>query len=86
MAALPERMHVLAFDRRGHGDASKPAAGYGVRDFADDVRAFMDAVGLPVAVFVGASSGGYVAQRVAVDDPGRTLALALRLLDIPTGP
>jgi len=76
MAALPERMHVLAFDRRGHE----------VRDFADDMRAFMDAVGLPVAVLVGASSGGYVAQRVAVDDPGRTLALALRLLDIPTGP
>jgi pimeloyl-ACP methyl ester carboxylesterase len=85
MAALPERIHVLAFDQRGHGDASKPAAGYGVRDVADDVRAFMDAVGLPVAVLVGASSGGYVAQRVAVDDPGRTLALALRLLDIPNG-
>jgi pimeloyl-ACP methyl ester carboxylesterase len=85
MAALPERIHVLAFDRRGHGDASKPAAGYGVREVADDVRAFMDAVGLPVAVLLGTSSSGYVAQRVAVDDPGRTLALALRLLDIPNG-
>jgi rifampin ADP-ribosylating transferase len=37
----------------------------------------MDAVGLDAAVLVGASSGGYVAQRFAVDNPGRTLGLAL---------
>ena len=37
----------------------------------------MDAVGLDAAVLVGASSGGYVAQRFAVDRPGRTLGLAL---------
>jgi pimeloyl-ACP methyl ester carboxylesterase len=77
LAALPERIHAFAFDQRGHGDASKPADGYGLRDFADDVGAFMDAVGLHTAVLVGASSGGYVAQRFAVDEPGRTLGLAL---------
>ena len=43
----------------------------------DDVGAFMDAVGLDAAVLVGASSGGYVAQRFAVDNAGRTLGLAL---------
>lgn len=77
LAALPERIHAFAFDQRGHGDASKPADGYGLRDFARDIGAFMDAVGLHAAVLVGASSGGYVAQRFAVDDPGRTLGLAL---------
>ena len=77
LAALPERIHAFAFDQRGHGDATKPADGYGLRDFADDIGAFMDAVGLHAAVLVGASSGGYVAQRFAVDDPGRTLGLAL---------
>jgi pimeloyl-ACP methyl ester carboxylesterase len=77
MAVLPERIRVLAFDQRGHGDATKPTAGYGLRDFAEDIGAFMDAVGLDAAVLVGASSGGYVAQRFAVDDPGRTLGLAL---------
>jgi pimeloyl-ACP methyl ester carboxylesterase len=74
MAALPERIRAFAFDQRGHGDAAKPADGYGLRDFAGDVGAFMDAVGLDAAVLVGASSGGYVAQRFAVDEPGRTLA------------
>jgi rifampin ADP-ribosylating transferase len=77
MAVLPERIHAFAFDQRGHGDAVKPADGYGLRDFAGDLGAFMDAVGLEAAVLAGASSGGYVAQRFAVDDPGRTLGLAL---------
>jgi pimeloyl-ACP methyl ester carboxylesterase len=77
MAVLPKRIYALAFDQRGHGDAAKPAAGYGLGDFANDVGTFMDAVGLEAAVLAGASSGGYVAQRFAVDDPGRTLGLAL---------
>jgi rifampin ADP-ribosylating transferase len=77
MSALPERIHAFAFDQRGHGDAAKPTAGYELRDFAGDVGAFMDAVGLDAAVLVGASSGGYVAQRFAVDNPDRTLGLAL---------
>jgi pimeloyl-ACP methyl ester carboxylesterase len=77
MAVLPERVHAFAFDQRGHGDAPKPWGGYELRDFADDVGAFMDAVGLDAAVLAGASSGGYMAQRFAVDNPGRTLGLAL---------
>jgi non-heme chloroperoxidase len=77
MARLPERIRAFAFDQRGHGHAAKPADGYGLRDFADDIGAFMDAVGLDAAVLAGASSGGYVAQRFAVDDPDRTRGLAL---------
>jgi rifampin ADP-ribosylating transferase len=77
IAELPDRIRVFVFDQRGHGDASRPAHGYGVRDFADDVGAFMDALGLEAAVLAGASSGGYVAQRFAVDNPARVLGLAL---------
>ena len=77
MLALPDPIRVFAFDQRGHGDAPKPGDGYGLRDFADDVGAFMDVVGLEAAVLVGASSGGYIAQRFAVDNPGRTLGMAL---------
>jgi pimeloyl-ACP methyl ester carboxylesterase len=77
MAGLPERIRAFAFDQRGHGDAAKPADGYELRDFSDDVGAFMEAVGIDAAVLVGASSGGYVAQRFAIDEPARTLGLAL---------
>ena len=74
---LPDRIRAFAFDQRGHGDAAKPAEGYGLPDFAGDVGAFMDSLGLDAAVLAGASSGGYVAQRFALDHPGRTLGLAL---------
>ena len=77
MAVSPERIRAFAFDERGHGDAAKPAAGDGLRDFAGEIGVSMDAVGFDAAVLVGASSGGYVAQRFVVDGPGRTLGLAL---------
>lgn len=77
MTRLPQRVHAFAFDQRGHGGATKPESGYGLSDFAGDVGAFLNAVGVDAAVIAGASSGGYVAQRFAVDHPDRTLALAL---------
>ena len=77
VALLPESVRVLAIDQRGHGDADVPASGFSLADFADDVEAFMDAAGLSSAVLVGVSSGGYVAQQVAVTHPERVAGLVL---------
>jgi rifampin ADP-ribosylating transferase len=74
---VPPTLRVFAMDQRGHGDADKPANGYALVNFADDVEAFMDAVGLQSAVLLGSSSGGYVAQQVAVQVPGRVDGLVL---------
>ena len=74
---LPGTVHAMAMDQRGHGGADKPAAGYSLADFAADVEAFMDAVGVSAAVLVGSSSGGYVAQQVAVTSPHRVAGLVL---------
>src|ERR671938_352888 len=38
--------HAFAFSQRGHGDSDKPECCYTVDDFAADVDAFMDAVGI----------------------------------------
>jgi len=65
---LPSTIHALAMDQRGHGAADKPADGYALADFADDIVAFMDALGLSSAVLMGSSSGGYVAQQVAISE------------------
>lgn len=74
---LPEAIHAFAVTQRGHGDASKPADGYRVRDFAADVAWFVDALHLESVVLAGASSGGFVARRFAIDHPSRTLGLVL---------
>jgi rifampin ADP-ribosylating transferase len=74
---LPAWLRTVAIDLRGHGDADKPLTGHDLRTLADDVVAAMDALELSDAVLVGASSGGYVAQQVAVDHPRRVAGLVL---------
>lgn len=74
---LPQSIHAFAVTQRGHGDADKPASGYGVTELSAELAAFMDAVRLDTALIVGSSSGGYVAQRFALDYPGRALGIVL---------
>lgn len=74
---LPESVRAFALSQRGHGDSSRPEAGYRFHDFAADVAAFMDALGLEAAIVVGHSMGSATAQRFAIDHPGRTLGLVL---------
>jgi len=74
---LPPTIRALAMDQRGHGDAVKPQSGYSLAAFAEDVVAFLDALGLSSAVLLGSSSGGYVAQQVAVEHPSRVAGLVL---------
>jgi pimeloyl-ACP methyl ester carboxylesterase len=76
-AALPDRLHVLAVDLRGHGQSDKPLSGYDVVSVAEDVRAFLDEVDASSVVLVGSSSGGYVAQQLAVLAPDRVDGLVL---------
>lgn len=76
--ALPSGVRAVAVDQRGHGDAETPPhAGFALADFAGDVTALLDALGLARAVLVGSSSGGYVAQQVAASAPERVRGLVL---------
>jgi pimeloyl-ACP methyl ester carboxylesterase len=68
---------AVAPDQRGHGDSDKPECCYAADDFAADVDAFMDAVGIEEATLVGDSSGGLIAQRVALEYPHRVSRLVL---------
>jgi pimeloyl-ACP methyl ester carboxylesterase len=74
---LPPSVPAVAVDLRGHGDADRPPSGYGVDVLAADVVAVLDAIGWRRAVLVGSSSGGYVAQQVAVDAADRVAGLVL---------
>lgn len=74
---LPPTIRALAPTQRGHGDASKPEAGYRVDDFARDVVAFLDRVGIRRALLVASSSAVFTVERVAIDVPDRVLGLVL---------
>ncbi|MFE7517446.1 alpha/beta fold hydrolase [Streptomyces sp. NPDC057540] len=74
---LPPGLHAYAPTQRGHGDADKPADGYLPEDFAEDLIAFMDRVGIERAVLVGGSSGGVQARLVAGRRPDRVAGLVL---------
>ena len=74
---LPPSIHAFALSQRGHGDSERPEAGYGPRDFATDVAAFLDTIDLGRAVIVGHSLGAAVALRFAIDYPERLRGLVL---------
>ena len=77
LALLSPSYHAFAPDERGHGDSDKPECCYTADDFSADVDAFMDEVGIEEATLVGDSSGGMIAQRVALDYPHRVSRLVL---------
>src|SRR5829696_3655348 len=74
---LSPEYHAFALTQRGHGDSDKPQCCYTPDDFAADVDAFMDAVGLEEATLVGASTGALFAQRVALSYPRRVSRLVM---------
>ena len=77
MQDLPRDLRVLAIDLRGFGGTEHAPidATRGVRDFSDDVRATLDALGIPTAHFVGWSMGGGVVMQYALDHPALSLTL-----------
>ncbi len=77
MPLLPPTLRTIAISQRGHGDSSRPAAGYRLTELAEDVRGFMDALSLPSATLVGHSMGSAVAQHAAILYPARVTALVL---------
>ncbi|HZU76834.1 MAG TPA: alpha/beta hydrolase [Dehalococcoidia bacterium] len=57
-ALLCSRYHVLALDRRGHGDSDKPEDGYGFDETGRELAEFCAALGFAQADAVGHSGGG----------------------------
>lgn len=77
MPHLADRFRVVAPDLRGHGDSEAPPGPYSMDDFAQDVLALAEALGLERFVLGGHSMGGYVAFRIVERQPGRLVGLVL---------
>jgi pimeloyl-ACP methyl ester carboxylesterase len=71
------RYRAIAVDLRGYGDSDKPGSGYDIPRFAADLARLFDHLALEPAVLLGVSMGGFVAQRFALDHPGRLAGLVL---------
>ena len=74
---LPAHLRAIVPSQRGHGDSDRPACCYRVADFAADAVALLDALGIERATVVGHSMGSFIAQRIAVERPGRVNRLVL---------
>ena len=74
---LPENFKVYAMDLRGYGDSSYIQRITSLKDFANDVALFMDALEITSAVIVGWSLGGGVAMEFGAHHPEKTEKLVL---------
>jgi non-heme chloroperoxidase len=74
---LSPKYHAFALDQRGFGDSSRPTGGYSQKDYAADAVAFLDALKIKKATFVGHSMGSFIAQTVAILYPKRVERLVL---------
>lgn len=79
MLALPRQLRAIAPDLRGFGgtQAVPIDASRGVRDFADDVKALIQQLGLGPVHLVGWSMGGAVALQYVIDHPDDVLTVTL---------
>lgn len=68
--------HVLTLDLPGHGRSTGPGRGT-IEGYAQDVRLFLDRLGLGQVILIGHSMGGAVAQQIALSDPDRVAGLVL---------
>ncbi|NUR72131.1 MAG: alpha/beta fold hydrolase [Hamadaea sp.] len=82
---LPEDWRIVAPDLRGYGDTETAPvdATRGLKDFADDLAALLDALAMGPAVVVGHSMGGGVATQLLLDHPEKVKAL---ILESPLSP
>ena len=80
MLALPATVRPIAVDLRGYGntDTLPVDATRGLSDFADDVWAVLDALGLDRVHLFGWSMGGGVITQMMLDQPARVSSLILQ--------
>jgi pimeloyl-ACP methyl ester carboxylesterase len=76
--ALAPRRRVLALDVRGRGESDwAPVESYTLPQYAADLAAWLDALGLLRAVLVGTSMGGLITLVFGSLHPGRVAAAVL---------
>ena len=68
---------VIALDTRGHGQSPRGENPFTIKQFAEDLRDFMDEKGIEKAILLGFSDGGNIALEFALKYPERVERLIL---------
>jgi 3-oxoadipate enol-lactonase len=77
MRELPNDIHAIAYDVRGHGSSAVGDGQFTIELFVDDLIALLDHLGIEKAVICGLSMGGYIALRAVERHPKRIKGLVL---------
>lgn len=84
--AFSTSFRVIAVDTRGHGNTPRGQAPFTLSQFADDLKAFLDAQGIERAHILGFSDGANIAILFAQRYPGYVGKLILNGADLhPSG-
>jgi pimeloyl-ACP methyl ester carboxylesterase len=83
MPALGRDFEVVAVDQRGIGLSDKPEHGYDARTLANDLVAFMNALGHQRFAVVGVDTGMLIGYALAADHPERVERVALGEAPLP---
>jgi pimeloyl-ACP methyl ester carboxylesterase len=77
LSLLAEDFQLVAPDTRAHGGTNHPGGELSYPQFADDLAAFLDAVGIDRPVLIGHGDGGQTALEFGLRYPGRAAGLVL---------
>ena len=70
-----DHFHVIALTRRGHGESDHPETGYDVETLTEDLRQFLDALGIEKVILAGHSMAGVELSHFSALYPERVLKL-----------
>jgi pimeloyl-ACP methyl ester carboxylesterase len=77
LPAYTEHFSCIALDLPGSGASDTPAGPYSIEGYADQVAAFLGAIGIEQAPVAGVSLGAAVGIQLAARHPGRVRSLSL---------
>jgi 3-oxoadipate enol-lactonase len=77
LPAYSEQFSCIAIDLPGSGESDTPPEPYSTEGYADQVAAFLGAIGVEQAHVAGVSLGAGVAMHLAARHPGRVRSLSL---------
>jgi pimeloyl-ACP methyl ester carboxylesterase len=69
------KIHVMALTRRGHGESDHPETGYDIDTLTEDIRQFLDALGIEKVILAGHSMAGVELSHFSALYPERALKL-----------